>query len=49
MSIPKVKPRSIDVKYIPEVELDDFISNEEVNLFGVINYGKESSLSLPNN
>ncbi|MGV7220127.1 MAG: hypothetical protein ACQ9MH_01230 [Nitrospinales bacterium] len=47
MSIPKVKSRSIDVAFIPEVELNDYLSNEEVNSFGVINYGNELSLSLP--
>lgn len=47
MNMPKVKSHSIDVTCIPEGELGDFISNEEANLFVVINYGKDSSIPLP--
>ena len=47
--MPKVRSRSIDVACIREGELNEFISNEEANLFSVINYGNETSISAPEN
>jgi chorismate lyase/3-hydroxybenzoate synthase len=47
MNIPITKSRSIDVVCIPELELNELIANEETNLFGLVNYGKDLSISLP--